>query len=132
MCEGVCGLPVVLIFCLVIVKLSLAKKYKAKQTFGLGVKENEKHAEADIRWQRIVHNDIENVFMGLILAWGSLLSSYNNQVHVISMVVFTFARILHTFSYAHSLQPHRAIGWFLAVLAMIVMCLNGTAGAILM
>jgi glutathione S-transferase len=110
----------------------LAKKYKAKQTFGLGAKENDKHAEADIRWQRIVHNDIENVFLGLILAWCSLLSIYSSQVHIVSVVVFTLARIMHTLSYAYSLQPHRAIGWFVAVLAMLAMVINGAAGVMVM
>jgi hypothetical protein len=38
--------------------LSLAKKFKAKQTYGLEKSENPKHAEADIRWQRIVLNDL--------------------------------------------------------------------------
>jgi hypothetical protein len=54
----------------------LAKRYKAKQNYGLQPQEDSKHALADIRWQRIVHNDLENIPMGLIIAWCSLMSAY--------------------------------------------------------
>ena len=113
------------------VKLSLAKKYKAKQTYGLEQSENPKHAEADIRWQRIVHNDLENVIFGVILAWGALLSPFSVLVHV-GAIAFTFARILHTYAYANQQQPGRAIWWGVAAISSIIMAFNGAIGVMIM
>jgi glutathione S-transferase len=108
----------------------LAKLYKAKQTYGVSPSENPKHAMADIRWQRIVHNDMENIFMGLIVAWGSLFSAANASVHCVCVVIFTVSRILHTLSYAYELQPHRGIAWFVAVIAVLVIAVNGVIGVL--
>lgn len=83
---------------------------------------------ADIRWQRIVHNDLENVVVGLVLAWASLFSAYNSSVHVWSVVVFTSSRLLHTYFYAYEMQPYRGIAWAAAVLAMLTMGTNGVLG----
>lgn len=85
---------------------------------------------ADIRWQRIVHNDMENIFMGLIVTWGSLFSAANASVHCASFVVFTLSRIMHTLAYAYELQPHRGIAWFVAVIAMLVIAVNGVIGVL--
>jgi glutathione S-transferase len=79
--------------------------YKAKQTYGVGPSENSKHAMADILWERIVRNDMENIFMGLIVTWGSLFSAANALAHSVCVVIFTVSRILHTLSYAYELQP---------------------------
>ena len=112
-------------------QLSLAKKFKAKQTYGVGPSENPKHAMADIRWQRIVHNDLENIVVGLIVAWASLFSTYSPRVHIVSVGFFAVARILHTVFYASEMQPHRGIAWGVAIIAIIVMVSNGTLGIFL-
>jgi glutathione S-transferase len=113
-------------------KLSLAKKYKAKQTYGLEKGDNPKHAEADIRWQRIVHNDLENILMGIILAWGALLSPYSTLVHSVAFVVFAASRTLHTYTYAYEMQPGRAIWWGVAALSAMVIGVNGAIGVMAM
>ncbi len=62
--------------------------------------------------------------MGLIVAWGSLLTARSPTVHcgvrtfthphahtttaVQALSTFVAARYLHTYSYANELQPHRA------------------------
>jgi len=112
--------------------LSLAKNYKAKQTYGLEKHDNPKHVEADIRWQRIVHNDLENVVPGLIIGWASLFSMGSTLVHVVCMIGFTFGRLYHTYAYAYELQPGRAIGWFVAILSSLIMCINGCVGVLLL
>ena len=108
--------------------LSLAKKYKAKQTYGLEKHDNPKHEASDIRWQRIVHNDLENVIPGLIIAWASLLSMGSTMVHITSMIGFTIGRLFHTCAYAYEMQPNRAIGWFIALCSVCIMCMNGCVG----
>jgi len=89
-----------------------------------------KAVEEDIRWQRIVLNDIENIPLGLIVAWGSLLSARSPQLHSILLITFLISRVAHTISYANSKQPHRAIAWFGAVLSVLGLAINGVLGLI--
>lgn len=91
--------------------------------------EDPKHAMADIRWQRIVHNDLENVVVGLIVAWASLFSAFAPTVHISAVVLFTLSRTLHTMFYAYEMQPHRGIAWFVAVACIFVIGTNGVIGA---
>ena len=84
--------------------------------------------EADIRWQRIVQNDIENVLFGIVIMWASLFSAASSTVHAVSVLVFTVARIFHTLFYAKEIQPHRAIAWVVAILAIFVIATNGVIG----
>lgn len=86
--------------------------------------------ETDIRWQRIVLNDLENIPLGLLVAWASLLSPFNSQVHNVCILAFTISRIGHTVVYALELQPHRAIFWFVAVVSVFCLGLNGVAGVL--
>jgi glutathione S-transferase len=90
--------------------------------------ENAKHAVADVRWQRIVHNDLENVVMGLVVVWASLLSAYSPSLHTAAVVAFAVSRVLHTVYYAYEMQPHRGIAWFVAVLAIFIIATNGAIG----
>ncbi len=87
-----------------------------------------KAKEADIRWQRIVLNDIENIPMGLIVAIISISTRGNEWVNVVSLVVFTLSRLLHTYFYANAIQPHRALAYFGGVLSTLVMAINGVFG----
>ena len=114
-------------------KLSLARG--SPQHFGLkaGQELTEKEMKIkfdDIRWQRIVMNDLENIPLGLIIAWSSLQSAYSPLIHSIAIILFTVARTLHTYSYAKMLQPSRAIYWVLAVLSTFVMAINGFLGVL--
>ena len=114
-------------------KLSLNPKGQT-QNFGMKKEQDEKslrRQEADVRWQRIVLNDLESIPLGLLFSWISLFSSYSSNVHNILVVTYAVSRILHTFSYANSLQPHRAIGWFGGVLATIGLGINSVAGVLL-
>jgi hypothetical protein len=45
-------------------------------------------------------NDIENVPLGLIIAWADVIAVGNPTVHVIAISIFTFCRILFTIMYA--------------------------------
>ena len=112
-------------------KLSLAKG--SPQHFGLSKaaepSDRAMKAEADdVRWQRIVLNDLENIPLGLIVAWSSLLSPFSETVHSAAILLFTVGRTLHTYSYARMLQPARAIVWVLAILSTFVMAINGFLG----
>jgi len=84
----------------------------------------------DIRWQRIVHNDLESIPLGLIVAWGSLFSAYNPNVHAALVSTFLVSRTLHTFFYAKGWQPYRALAWFGGVLSVFGLAINGVLGVL--
>uniref|UniRef100_A0A6B2LPA5 Microsomal glutathione S-transferase 1 n=1 Tax=Arcella intermedia TaxID=1963864 RepID=A0A6B2LPA5_9EUKA len=100
---------------------------KVLQDFGVSPSSSQARLE-DVRWQRIVHNDLENIPLGIIVAWGSLLSCYSERAHVALAVAFCLARILHTWAYAQALQPHRAIFYTIGLVCTLSLALNGLLG----
>jgi glutathione S-transferase len=113
-------------------KLSLNPKGKT-QNFGLKKEQDEKslkRQEEDMRWQRIVLNDLESLPFGLMFSWISLFSSYSTKVHNIFVISYTIARVLHTYSYAKSLQPHRALCWMVGIVSMLGLGVNSVVGVL--
>ncbi|KAI8800864.1 hypothetical protein BJ742DRAFT_839737 [Cladochytrium replicatum] len=112
---------------------------KTKQTFGVpvAVSEDEKEKLAkvekarleEIRWTRLVQNDLENAYPGLIIGAVSIICNGSEKVNVAALAVFTVGRLFHTYAYASGLQPHRFIGYITGVLGMAVMAGNAVAGA---
>lgn len=87
-----------------------------------------KAREVDIRWQRIVGNDVECIPLGLIIAWASLLSPFSAKVHCGLIITFAVSRALHSLTYALELQPHRALCWMVSIFSIIFMAANGVGG----
>jgi glutathione S-transferase len=87
--------------------------------------------EAEQRWQRIVQNDLENIPIGLLITFASLIAAdYSSPItHIVFVCIFTVSRILHTFSYAYGKQPWRSLSWMFGVIAMFGMVINGLVGA---
>ena len=86
--------------------------------------------ETNLRWQRIVANDNENVPIGAIVALAALLTAKSARAHSALIYLFTVFRILHTIVFAHKLQPWRTLTWFGGVLCVVALSLNGLAGAL--
>ncbi|EQC40352.1 hypothetical protein SDRG_02253 [Saprolegnia diclina VS20] len=84
--------------------------------------------EQDIRWERIVRNDLENIPIGLLVAWGAVQSGGVEAVTTGALGAFTAARVYHTYAYAHGLQPHRGNAWMVGTAAVLVMALNSLYG----
>uniref|UniRef100_K3WS41 Microsomal glutathione S-transferase 1 n=1 Tax=Globisporangium ultimum (strain ATCC 200006 / CBS 805.95 / DAOM BR144) TaxID=431595 RepID=K3WS41_GLOUD len=120
-------------------KLSLAKRFPGiKQTYGAVPTEEElenkrlvRAREAEYRWKRIVMNDLENIPMGLIVFGAGVLVEASEKVHIGAMLVFTLARLLHTYVYAYSMQPHRGLTWMIAIFAVFVGIVNTVATGVL-
>ena len=105
-----------------------SKEESIKQEKKESIKQ-EKAIEQDLRWQRIVMNDLENIPFGLMMGILSVYNQGNPIVSCIALISFTISRIGHTYSYAHEIQPHRALFWFAAILSSITLGLNGLIGA---
>jgi glutathione S-transferase len=94
-----------------------------KQTYGLNATDDEKvlkAREAEHRWTRIVANDLESIPFALFVFGGGILAGSNPTVHAGAMTVYTVARCMHTYVYAHAMQPHRALFYFAGVVATLV------------
>ena len=94
---------------------------KAKE----GTKEDVEH---DDRCKRICMNDLENIPLGLLVAWGSLLCQKNNQTHMYLVAGFTGFRFLHTVCYTYKLMPWRGLAWFGGLFCTFGMAINGVMG----
>ena len=58
-------------------------------------KDNPKIVQAkldEMRWTRIMANDLENLPIGLIAAWGNLLCAYSPAVHFYLALTFAAVR----------------------------------------
>ncbi|KAJ0395217.1 hypothetical protein P43SY_004075 [Pythium insidiosum] len=115
-------------------KLSLAKG-NPKQNYGLNgdVKDEKvlKAREVEHRWRRIVANDLESIPFALFVFAGGVLANANEVVFAATMIVYTVARCLHSYAYAHQMQPHRALFWFIAVLCILAGAGNAIVAAYL-
>jgi len=92
------------------------------------VDNNNTALEEDIRWQRIVANDLESLPFGMIVAVLSLLSAANKNAHIALYTIFVVSRVLHTIAYARAAQPWRTIWWTLGWLGVFGMGINGIIG----
>ena len=92
------------------------------QNFALDDTKDEKIQKAraiEIRWRRLVLNDLESIPLALIIFIAGILAEANEIVLSALMVTYTIARIGHSIAFAHALQPHRAIFWFIGVFCII-------------
>ncbi|OQR88553.1 hypothetical protein THRCLA_10247 [Thraustotheca clavata] len=86
--------------------------------------------EEDLRWERLVRNDLENIPIGLLISWAAVNSGGNPLVNSGAIIVFTVSRVAHTIAYAKGVQPHRAIAWTAGVLSTLVLVGNSIHGII--
>ncbi|KAI8851780.1 hypothetical protein BC829DRAFT_487842 [Chytridium lagenaria] len=105
----------------------------AKQSFGVMTGKTEdkirKEKLIEIRWSRIVMNDVENIPIGLIVAWATLLSPASAYLQSMIVYLFAISRVCHTIVYAGGMQPHRSITYIAGWVAITAMMANGIAGA---
>lgn len=93
------------------------------QTYGLDTTDDEKVLKArtmEHRWTRIVNNDLESIPFALLIFGGGVFVGSNAVVQTGAMIIYTLARCLHTYVYAHSMQPHRAMCWIVGVCTTVV------------
>ncbi|TMW68921.1 hypothetical protein Poli38472_001077 [Pythium oligandrum] len=84
--------------------------------------------ERSERWKRIVANDVESIPLALIVFTMGIFVNSNKTVHIIAIIAFTVLRIMHTYAYANSIQPHRSFIWLGSVLFVLIGGGNVIAG----
>lgn len=86
------------------------------------------------RANRLVQNDIENVYMAFALFWAGVIcfgfsTNPGTLVHIIGVVGFTVFRCLHTFFYGKlKKQPPRTASFALGQVCLMVVAFNALAG----
>lgn len=83
-----------------------------------------KAKSAEVRAARLVMNDVENIPLGLIVAWMAVLCGGNQYVHVGSLWAFCLGRYAHSYAYFHAIQPMRAICFMVGLVATFVLAGN--------
>lgn len=84
----------------------------------------------EVRTARIVMNDLENIPLGLIVAWMGVLccrgggDDARRTVHSVALWAFCAGRFVHSYAYVYALQPLRAIGFTVGLLGTTVMAGN--------
>eukprot|EP01135_Chromosphaera_perkinsii_P001384 Nk52_evm1s166 gene=Nk52_evmTU1s166 len=114
------------------ISLSLAKTIgKGKQQQFTPREDVPKHIrEEEMRWSRIIMNDLENVPLGLVLMWAGQLGGAAGEVHTGLVTAFVASRCVHTWAYANAKQPWRALAWFGGVASNVAMAVNLTAAQV--
>lgn len=87
------------------------------------------------RWKRIMANDCENVVFGVALSWAAFAAgmfgdpandfsgySYFYTIKILSPIM-AVARGVHTYAYAHKMQPLRTICHSIFLLTQIGFCI---------
>lgn len=98
----------------------------------LAVSEADK--QNDMRWRRIVANDLENIPLGLIVLWTAAMATSakgsDGGVGVMVLtILFTIARFVYTFCFVKALQPWRTVAWMTGVLSVVVAACLGVVVA---
>lgn len=90
------------------------------------------------RWNRVVMNDLENLPLGLIVAWASYhccaAQARTTSVfvaHNVMVIFFLVGRVGHTLAYAYALQPWRSLMYMLGLLGVAGMGILGFVSSLM-
>uniref|UniRef100_K3WC91 Microsomal glutathione S-transferase 1 n=1 Tax=Globisporangium ultimum (strain ATCC 200006 / CBS 805.95 / DAOM BR144) TaxID=431595 RepID=K3WC91_GLOUD len=81
----------------------------------------------ELRWKRIVQNDVEAIPLALIVFLISISVGARENVNIVAVLVFTIMRIVHTISYANKMPLLRMISWIVGVLCILTSGVNGVS-----
>lgn len=76
------------------------------------------------RANRAYRNDLENIPMFLFLSLGYIMLNCPEKAGVICLMLFTFARIMHTITYLKAIQPWRSISYGVGLLCCLFLVFN--------
>jgi uncharacterized MAPEG superfamily protein len=75
-------------------------------------------------------NDIENVFLGLIVIWVTALTGLSSLdsteiAHIVLTVIFTASRVAHTALYVFKISYGRSLAWLFGHFALLALLIVG-------
>ncbi|RHY29155.1 hypothetical protein DYB32_005383 [Aphanomyces invadans] len=81
------------------------------------------------RWNRIVGNDLENLPLGIMMAWVAIVAGGNGTVTSIAIILFTVSRIAHSIAFANAMFLPRTISFQVGALCTVALAINAVAGS---
>jgi uncharacterized MAPEG superfamily protein len=76
------------------------------------------------RANKAYRNDLENIPMFLLMSLGYIMLTCPEKAGVICIMLFTFARIMHTVTYLKGMQPWRTIAYAIGLFCSAFIALN--------
>ena len=110
-------------------------KKGTSQSFGLKTRVDQddkkliERMEKEMRWNRIVGNDLESLPFGLVTAWSACFACYSPVGHAVAVSLYVLSRYAHTLSYSYAKQPHRFLSYATSAGCIMFMGFNVLAGA---
>ncbi|GMF11079.1 unnamed protein product [Phytophthora lilii] len=76
--------------------------------------------EDEMRWKRIIQNDLESMPMAYVVFWSAICVGVNGGLTKFLLVVYTVARVGHTIVYAQGLAHARMACWMAGMACIVV------------
>uniref|UniRef100_M4B7E6 Microsomal glutathione S-transferase 1 n=1 Tax=Hyaloperonospora arabidopsidis (strain Emoy2) TaxID=559515 RepID=M4B7E6_HYAAE len=96
-------------------------------TLGLELDMDEKAVktarEDEMRWKRIVQNDLESLPLALIVFWSAIAVGVASSVIKLLLLIYTTARVSHTAVYSMALPRARMACWMTGTLCVVATAL---------
>ncbi|GAB9471154.1 hypothetical protein Gpo141_00008378 [Globisporangium polare] len=89
-----------------------------------------KAVEDEMRWKRIVQNDLESMPMAFVVFWGSIVAGGNQTATSALLVLYTAARVSHTLTFAGQMPFARFGAWMTGIACILGAGINGTIAAL--
>ncbi|RLN47223.1 hypothetical protein BBJ28_00024221, partial [Nothophytophthora sp. Chile5] len=86
--------------------------------------------EDEMRWKRIIQNDLESMPMAFVVFWSAISAQVNPDVTKTLLLAYTVARISHTASYALSMPRARMACWMTGSFCIVAAGVNAIMAAL--
>ncbi|DBA03031.1 TPA: hypothetical protein N0F65_003219 [Lagenidium giganteum] len=81
--------------------------------------------EAEMRWKRIIQNDLESMPMALAVFITTNFVGGNPRLNACVITVYTGARCAHTIAYATSRPLARMMAWMIGIVCILTAAVDG-------
>ncbi|EGZ21843.1 hypothetical protein PHYSODRAFT_251417 [Phytophthora sojae] len=82
--------------------------------------------ESEMRWKRIIQNDLESMPLAFVVFWGAITVGVNPNVTKTLMRAYTTARIGHTAVYSLGMPRARLACWMAGTFCIVAAAANGS------
>lgn len=104
-------------------KLGLGKKAEDEKKLKMAM-------DDEMRWKKIVQNDLESIPMALAVFMGCIGAGGNGQGTMTLLIAYTALRLGHTLTYAKQMPFGRMACWMGGVACIIGAAVNGSIAAL--
>ncbi|KAE8987990.1 hypothetical protein PR002_g21896 [Phytophthora rubi] len=86
--------------------------------------------EEEMRWKRIIQNDLESMPMAFIVFWSAISVGVSATLTQTLLLVYTLARFGHTIVYSRSLPHARMVFWIIGMACIVAGALASIEAAL--